>query len=271
MVKIFTMVKDELDIVIDWVIYHGYIFGFANLYIIDNYSNDGTYEALLKMKEEFKINIIRLPDYKKKGLYITYFIRNICKNELAFPIDIDEFIVCYNKTTNKISSDKKMFFKELCRLPQVPIYKMNYIDSKILITNGYKRATVESKYGKYNDQKDFAKSFFHSRLFKGIIDHGNHFRTEKYYLSNFCLVHFHTRNIEQIKMKIYNNVYGLGYPHNDIQKLKQILNTNPSAPGHHHIKKQISVLEGTFSIPKDKYEDCFISLEPLNSLIDSLI
>ena len=52
MVKIFTMAKDELDIVIDWVIYHGFIFGFSNIYVIDNYSTDGTYEALLKMQQQ---------------------------------------------------------------------------------------------------------------------------------------------------------------------------------------------------------------------------
>jgi len=271
MVKIFTMVKDELDIVIDWVIYHGHIFGFSNLYIIDNYSSDGTYEALKKMKEEFKINVIQLPDYKKKGLYMTFFMRNICNNELAFPIDIDEFIVCYNKNTNKISCNKETFFMELSHLPRVPVYKMNYIQSKILIPNGYKRATVESKYGKYDDRKQFAKSFFHSTLFKGIIDHGNHYRTTNYCLSNFCLVHFHTRNIEQIKLKVHNNVSGLGHDPSDINKLRQILIESPVTEGHHHISKQIEILEGNFNITKDKYEDNFISLAPLNSLIDSLI
>ena len=43
-IKLFTMVKNEVDIVVDWVFYHGFIFGYSNLYIIDNYSEDGTYE-----------------------------------------------------------------------------------------------------------------------------------------------------------------------------------------------------------------------------------
>lgn len=271
MVKIFTMVKDELDIVIDWVVYHGYTFGFSNLYVIDNFSMDGTYEVLVKMKEEFGINIIQLPDYKKKGLYMTFFTRMLAKNELAFPIDIDEFIVCYDRKTNRIRCDKQTFFKELSRLPKVPVYKMNYIQSKILITNGYKRAAVESRYGKYDNQRDFAKSFFHSGLFKGIIDHGNHFRTSNYHLSNFCLVHFNTRNLQQIKEKVYNNVSGLGHNPHNIRELIMTLKQNPTTPGHHHIKKQIDILRGKFILQKDKYEDCFISLEPLNSLIDSLI
>jgi hypothetical protein len=44
MTKIFTIVKDEVDIVDDWLIYHGCMFGWNNIYIIDNYSSDGTWE-----------------------------------------------------------------------------------------------------------------------------------------------------------------------------------------------------------------------------------
>ena len=55
MVKIFTMVKGEVDIVKDWVLYHGSLFGYNNLYIIDNYSQDGTYETLLDLKNKYNI------------------------------------------------------------------------------------------------------------------------------------------------------------------------------------------------------------------------
>ena len=34
MIKLFTMVKDENDIVEDWILYHGTIFGYDNLYIV---------------------------------------------------------------------------------------------------------------------------------------------------------------------------------------------------------------------------------------------
>ena len=47
-VKIFTMVKDEEDIIEYWINYHGSIFGYRNLYIIDNMSTDGTYEKIMK-------------------------------------------------------------------------------------------------------------------------------------------------------------------------------------------------------------------------------
>lgn len=57
MIKLFTIVKDEIDIVREWVMYHGYIFGFQNLYIIDNMSVDGTYEKLLEFQQTHGCNV----------------------------------------------------------------------------------------------------------------------------------------------------------------------------------------------------------------------
>jgi len=95
MVKVITMVKDEVDIIKDWVLYHSFLFGFNNIYVIDNYSVDGTYEVINKYKS--LINIFREANYKKKGIYMKNLINKYCVNndKIAFPIDIDEFIVYY--------------------------------------------------------------------------------------------------------------------------------------------------------------------------------
>ena len=74
-VKIFTMVKNEDDIIEDWINYHGKIFGYKNLHIIDNYSNDDTYNILLKYKSK-GIHIYREHDYKIKGILLTRLINN---------------------------------------------------------------------------------------------------------------------------------------------------------------------------------------------------
>jgi hypothetical protein len=104
------MVKGENDIVKDWVMYHGNLFGYKNLYIIDNFSRDGTYEIIQEFKD--LINIYREPDYKKKGEYMTKLIKHNSygNDKIAFPIDIDEFIVYYDKDSNskEISIDKDL-------------------------------------------------------------------------------------------------------------------------------------------------------------------
>ena len=50
-IKVLTMVKNEEDIIEYWINYHGTIFGYRNIYIVDNYSDDGTYDKILKYKK----------------------------------------------------------------------------------------------------------------------------------------------------------------------------------------------------------------------------
>ncbi len=266
--KVFTMVKGEVDIVTDWVLYHGTLFGFDNLFIIDNYSEDGTFETLLQLKQKYNINITRLPNYKKKGEYMTYLLRTFGNKELVFPLDIDEFIVYFDKHTNQISCDKDAILKYIHSLPRLPFYKMNYINSKNFSNVGYTKATIECNYGKYADYGNHAKTFFHSDLFKGNIDHGNHYnQTNNYLLTDLCLIHFHQRNLEQIRKKVYNNVKGLGYNPFDLNVLKYLQNKGQSLPGYHHVAKQILMIEHKFKLDVDLKEKDDVSLDPFNSFI----
>ena len=272
MVKIFTMVKDEVDIIKEWIIYHGSMFGFSNIYIIDNYSTDGTYETI----KEFSnlINIFREPDYSKKGDYMKNLIDKYCNNEIAFPMDIDEFIVYYDNNT--ISIDKNLINNYINTLNLSIIYKANYILSLIDRNDpdGYKNGLIESNYGAYINMGDHAKSFFNTKYYKGTIDHGNHIhfiQSNNCHLTKICLVHYHYRNLEQMKKKILNNIIGLGYK-NDLHYLYNLLNNNKSCPGFHHVKSQIEVLENKYLLPlhdinlNDKNN---ISLEPLKNRVQN--
>lgn len=270
MVKIFTMVKGESDIVEDWVLYHGTIVGYQNIFIIDNFSFDGTFEILLNLQKKYNINLIQLPDYKKKGQYMTFLLKKYGKNDIVFPIDIDEFIVYYDKPSNLINCDKSLILNYISSLPEFPVFKMNYIQSKILEKNGYNKATIESSYGKYDNCGSFAKTFFNSKLFKGEIDHGNHYNTNNYILTKLCLLHFHTRNLEQIKKKVYNNVKGLGYNPFDYNSLKKQLIINSNCEGFHHVIKQIKILENNFNIDVEEKNIGDVDLIPFNNYVKSL-
>ena len=37
MIKLFTMVRDEVDIIEDWILYHGTLFGFENLFLDESH------------------------------------------------------------------------------------------------------------------------------------------------------------------------------------------------------------------------------------------
>jgi hypothetical protein len=268
MVKLFTIVKDEVDIVKDWIIYHGSMFGWQNIHIIDNFSTDGTYEVIQEFKE--LINIYREPDYKKKGDYMTNLINkhSYGNDRLAFPIDIDEFIVYYDKDSNskEISVDKNLITNYIHNLPMCRVYKANYLNPQLNVRNS-NRVTVELAYSTYNDMGVHAKSFVDTRYFTGSLDHGNHLICNDSHLTKIALVHYHFRNIEQMKKKIYNNVVGLGY---DVNSLHQILASNPHTPGNHHIKNLIELNESRFQIPYvfDIEPNNAISIVPLKNRIN---
>lgn len=266
MVKILTMVKNECDIVEDWIVYHGSMFGFNNIYIIDNYSTDGTYEKIAELKEKTPINVYREADYKLKGDYMTNLIKKYCRGErFSFPIDIDEFIVFYDKNTNKIRIDKPFIINYFQHLPEYKVYKTNYIFTKMTKKGGYKRATTEQEWGHYSDYGKHAKSFFTTALFianGAVVDHGNHYMCSDYFLTDLCLIHYHCRNTEQMKEKIKNNILGLGYKY-ELQSLRDVIQKNGNCTGHHHIKNQILVFENNYSIPTDSIDKNDISLVPL--------
>jgi hypothetical protein len=264
-IKIFTMVKDENDIIREWIIYHAELFGYENIFIIDNYSTDGTFEIIEEYKG--KIHIFRAKKYQEKGILMKSLINKFClPNDIAFPIDIDEFIVYYEN--NKIISDKTTINDYMNNLKDAHIYKANYIISIITdkTEKGYNNAIIETKYGLHQNYGSNAKSFFKLKNYTGDIDHGNHIITNDYFLTKICLVHYHSRNLEQMKKKIYNNVIGLGYP-NNLGELKLALHKNANCNGNHHVRNYINILENTYKIHFQPYNSGMIELAPLSQFI----
>ena len=267
-IKLFTMVKNEVDIVEDWLKYHGTLFGYNNLNIIDNMSDDGTYE---KLQEYVKkgIRLSRELDYTKKGDYMNELIHKPDQGDydIAYPLDIDEFIVYYDKEQNRLLPFKTVGYLNSLSLEN-NIFKANYIQAQISNGSnyGYNRATIESEHGKYDDYKDMAKTFFNRRTWNGVIDHGNHYCTRDYLMTDVCLVHYHCRNLDQMKAKVVNNVKGLGYDETNISKLQEHL----EGCGNHHVKHMISILNNTFSINTNFRSDNPVILKPLATFISML-
>ena len=271
-VKIFTMVKNEEDIIDFWINYHGSLFGYRNLYIVDNYSNDGTYEKIIKYKK-IGINIFQEKDYREKGVLLTKIMKEEKKKDdydLAIPIDIDEFIVHFDKTNNILNPCHTRQYIDDWLIKEYEsniIFKCNYVQSTIDTDDGivYKNALLESKYGIYDDYGKLAKSFFNINKWDGVLDHGNHYFSNEYYLTDLVLVHYHCRNIDQMKKKIITNVEGLGY-NKDLNELQGILKDNKNAQGYHHIQHMINILLDKFYITTniDSRKE-FIQLSPLSN------
>jgi len=239
MVKIITIVKDEADIVRDWVVYHAAIVGPKNILVLDNKSTDGTLDILVAMRVPF----LSVDDYKKKGEYMTDFLRRH-PNELVIPMDIDEFLVGYNRATNTISTENLL--QKLVSLPVVPVYKMPYVQARC--TRECSRATLQCERGAFDERGGFDKTFFHTRIFKGVVDHGNHYPTEQYFKAPFALVHYHHRNMEQMKLKVKNNCAGLGHNLENLDELRALAKAR-GCNGWHHVQNWVDMQEGTYTFP----------------------
>jgi len=271
MIKLFTMVKDECDIIRDWILYHGFLFGYNNLFIIDNMSIDGTYEIINEFLDK-GINIYRESNYSEKGTFMRNLINtHCCSYDVAFPIDIDEFVVYHECGMKNVNCDKDIIINYINGLGSVSsIYKANYLTSMITQEGGYERAVCENKWSIYSDYGSHAKSFFRVDLYNGPIDHGNHIgQSNGYVVSNICLVHFHCRNLEQMKKKVCNNVTGLGYI-NDINSLRNLIKNNPNCSGNHHVKHQINILECEYRLDLWTPDEHFIDLSDLNNYLSKI-
>ena len=111
-----TMVKDEVDIVEHWINYHGKLFGYENLFIIENMSSDGTHTLCKKYRDKYGVNLKKHPNYLEKGNEMKkIYLENKC--DIFFPIDIDEFVVFYDRNKNKIrfTNINKYLKKLICQ------------------------------------------------------------------------------------------------------------------------------------------------------------
>src|SRR5947208_13329903 len=125
-VKLFCMQKDEEDILHEWIIYHSYLFGINNIYIIDN----GSEEQSLQILEHYKklgLNVYTRPEYSRKGDYICELIKeNMNDCDYAIPLDIDEFIGVVD--INNLSYEKLMKFAQQCLSFNSTFYLNQYPD-----------------------------------------------------------------------------------------------------------------------------------------------
>ncbi len=93
------MQKDEAYLLRPWLLYHGYLFGFDNLYVYDNGSSD---QATLRVLDEFAQAGVQVDyghpstaDFEHKGWILGQRIKAfqaVGQYDLALPLDCDEFV-----------------------------------------------------------------------------------------------------------------------------------------------------------------------------------
>lgn len=267
--KVFCMVKNELDIIEYFIKWNSYLCGISNLYIIDNLSDDGTWEYLSNVKKKYNnFNLFRTPDdfnfVNKKDFINEIVNKNKLDSEFILILDCDEFLIAKDNDIKKqfdiFRSDKH----GVCRLPDYRVYnyKNNFQENIDFIDD----ASICFR-------DTYAKCLFKTNSFKNITDNGNHnFKIRIFLKTELRILHFHNRNIFSYlskKMNILKGYLGKNFNVENINKnrkrsgshvAEELMNflTNKHYDRYKDKKKiQISILKNYFENIDKKKEEFF--------------
>jgi len=131
--KVFTVTKNEYDLIEDFIVYHGYLFGYDNIVVIDNGSND---QRVLDVYEKYKpkgVTIVSRLGYRgtQQGDNFTSVMKEY-KDTCEFMIGLDTdcfFCVDY-------STDRDVILSYLRSLPKnYDIFQMKKFLMSVVDTN----------------------------------------------------------------------------------------------------------------------------------------
>jgi hypothetical protein len=245
--KIFTVTKDEYDLIEDFINYYSYLFGVHNVYIIDNGS---TNIKVLEVYDKFISKggtIYKHLDYTKggQGEAFTKYM-NIHKNECKFLIgvDTDEFLYL-----NKVDKpcDRETIIEYLENLPiditmlQISTYLISVVDINNInyINNKFEYPCRYINYFKIQDSGVY-KFFYRGNAFinTGVGNHTGLTTNNKQIISDIGYYHFNHTGPKRLYERAYNIILGYKYiNHNDTLKNKiLILQNSIYYNGIHRVK-----------------------------------
>jgi hypothetical protein len=231
MLKIFLMTKNDVNYIEDWIIYHGYLFGLKNLYLVDG-SDDEEVLAIYDFYKKHGLNVLHtdagLNDLADEITSLMHQYKG--ENNFLIKLDSDEFLT-YAKSSRfrwkNLLRVMLLIIKEKVRsaLGKVrhdfkyyhyaPSHKALRVDSFVEFFQDLPKTKYIYKAGlttncipihhcsgspceeivEFNalECTNF-KSFFHSDGFVSVdlgSHHGESLKTDKIIFTDLCVVHYH--------------------------------------------------------------------------------
>ena len=178
-IKIFTVTKNEYDLIEYWTLFYGSIFGYENLTIIDTGSDNkivlNFYE---KIKKNTQINIYKENSFNpgEQGKYFTkYMHTEKSDSDFLLGCDTDNFLIL--RGTNKIIKEDYFRFFESLPKEQNKFLIHSSIDSIIdsnspnYINNKYNNPIMDCD--KFINHATVCANFYRTKAFVNTSD-GNH-------------------------------------------------------------------------------------------------
>lgn len=235
------MQKNERELLDAWIQYHGFLFGYENLYIFDNGSDDDV-QTKLKNYIEKGVNVSfqfsKKEDFESKGEIFLKTIKTLDEKDnydFYFPLDCDEFLATINKN-GFISCEIEDVVSELSEnIHRNEAFCIQYQ----LFNSGFRKNFFGKVYTK--------KYFFLKNTIK-FLDKGFHCGESVYggsFKTNIVYFHFHNKPfillLESAKEKLKDRV--------DVNNLAVLQNYN--GDGHH--------LKQYFLMTEREYVDSFVT------------
>lgn len=214
---VITMMRDESDILPDWLAYCLAIFGKGNVYVLDHGSTDNTKLLLERSAGQISFSRVKGP-YSEKGRLVTDLMRTLRdKYDLLVPLDVDEFPFSADRQTlegtkevfTQIANDYHSasifsFDNEWTGVPT--LYPVAQNGSWLSGIAGFKVLTRR-------DPRWGPKKFFRGNAFVST-DGGNHngvVHSGTIMSSGLALYHFPYRSKSQTKRKYRNGAEAFNY------------------------------------------------------------
>jgi hypothetical protein len=201
------MQRDEALLLQPWLVYHGYLFGFENLFVFDNGSTDAsviaTIERFAAVGVNFDLSYREEGDYERKAELMIDTINRLdgCGKYTAYiPMDCDEFLVSFDDGGLNCSR----FAIGDCLDQILPEDRILRIGTLLYNIPGF----IDRYYA-----QDLAKIMFTGGVVEHL-EHGNHkartTKSQDYVNVSLTYLHFHNRPFRDMirfaSLKLQNRV-----------------------------------------------------------------
>lgn len=271
--KIVTVTKNEYDLIEDFIRYYGSIFGYENVIILDNESDNPIVLDVYRRYIPRGVTVRTVVGYSgtSQGDHFTNAMREYTTSaEFLIGVDTDCFFTvnrrCDKHTIHtylrSLPHDRDIFHINAFLMSVVEPTTENYADYKLIRPTDCTKFVARNGYAGISSVQHV---FFRARSFVYTTNgnHGGGTTTNRgYFCPEVAYVHYHDtgkrRHLERCKAILL----AYGFLRNDMTEPEQLacLRSNPNGSGIHRQRQYIEYLEnpGTFfqeePVPADTFE-----------------
>lgn len=269
--KVFTVTKNEYDLIEDFVRYHGGIFGYDNVVVIDNGSTD---ERVLDVYSRYTpkgVTVVTRTGYRKdqQGEHFTEIMQQY-KQEAEFLIGLDtDCFFCVRESCDPqtihaylrgLPRNYDIFAMQTFLMSVVDPNSSNYQAGKLVRPTDCTTFVRRSGYGNISIPHVFYRAANFVRTSVG--NHGGVTTTnQRMYCPDVAYVHYHETGRQRLYERCRTILLGYGYITEGMTREQELhaLRTNRDGNGIHRQKQYLQYLESpeTFFVEDPMPADTF--------------